>query len=497
MLAMAATNGGALASDEGYSVLRQLLAGRRQLLGKLNSVRGREGRETAQHAVSANDLQEALRGIQQRPAAPVMSHGKAAPRNIGHIKQDMLALLRRLSPNQEAPVLAEEHNDAIDLVGMLYENLARDIKPTSTVGNLLTKLQVPIVRVALQDQSFFTRQDHPARQMLNAIAETGSNWTNEDESDQALVGQMNSIVDRAISEYRGDPGVFHNVLHQLVGYLQTLARKAEVAERRHVEAAMGKEKLQLARELASESVESLVKGVRLPRFTRTMLSQAWADVMALTALRQGQDSPLWRQQLRVAERLIEIAQRPARAPSEAPDPELQREIEEGLGKVGYQESDAGAITRRLLNPNAAEPEDSDSSRTELTLRLKAQARLGEDMQGKKTKSIPLTSSEQVVLERLQALPTGTVFEFMGADGEKSKRRLAWFSTSTGATLFVNHRGQKFTDLTMDMLARQVAKGEITQVEEQKGSTIDRAWENVLNALRSFAVPEEPAPGTTA
>jgi hypothetical protein len=259
---------------------------------------------------------------------------------------------------------------------------------------------------------------------------------------------------------------------------------------------MGKEKLQLARERASESVESLVKGQRLPRFTRTMLSQAWADVMALTALRQGQDSVQWRQQLRVAERLIEIAQRPARAPSEA-DPELQREIEEGLGKVGYQEADAGAISRRLLNPNETEPDDSASSRTELTLRLKAQARLGEDMQGKKAKSIPLTSSEQVTLERLQSLPTGSIFEFTTAEGEKAKRRLAWFSKSTGATLFVNHRGQKYTDLTMDMLARQVAKGDVTLLEEQKGSTIDRAWENVLNALRSFAVPEEPAPGTTA
>jgi hypothetical protein len=497
MLAMAATNGGALASDEGYSVLRQLLAGRRQLLGKLNSVRSREGRDTSQHVVSADDLQDALRGIQQRPVAPVMSQGKSAPRNISHIKQDMLALLRRISPNQEAPALAEEHNDAIDLVGMLYENLARDIKPNSTAGNLLTKLQVPIVRVALQDQTFFTRQDHPARQMLNAIAETGSNWLSEDEADQTLVGQMNSIVDRAISDYRNDPGVFQTVLHQLVGYLQTLSRKAEVAERRHVEAAQGKEKLQLARERAAESVESLVKGVRLPRFTRTMLSQAWADVMALTALRQGEDSPTWRQQLRVAERLVEIGQRPARAASEPPDPELQREIEEGLGRVGYPESDAGAISRRLLNPNAPEPDDSASSRTELTLRLKAQTRLGEDLQAKKAKPLPLTSTEQATLERLQGLPTGTVFEFGEADGEKVKRRLAWFSKSTGATLFVNHRGQKFTDLSMEMLARQVAKGDVAVLDEQKGSVIDRAWENVLNALRSFAVPEEPASGTTS
>jgi hypothetical protein len=492
LLAMAATHGGAIASDEGYTVLRQLLSGRRQLLGKLNSVRSREGRESTPHVVSANDVQEALRNMQSRPAAPVMSHGRSTARNIGHLKQDMLALLRRVAPDQEAPALSEEHNDAFDLLGMLYDNLNRDVKPGSTVANLLTKLQVPMVRVALQDKTFFTRQDHPARQMLNVVAETGMNWLSEDEADGPLVNQLNSIVDRAVSEYRGDPGVFHTVLNELLGHLQTLARKAEVAERRHVEAAQGKEKLTLAREHAAQSMEQLIKGQKLPRFTKTMLSQAWTDVMALTALRQGEDSQQWRQQLKVAEKLMEIAQRPPKEAAQAADGELQRDIEEGLGKVGYPEGDVSAIAKRLLNPNAPEDDDSASSRTELTLRLKAQARLGEDMQAKKHKSIPLTSTEQSTLERLEKLPGGTIFEFTGPDGEKSKRRLAWFSKQTGATLFVNHRGQKFTDLTLEALARQVTKGHAIIVEEQKGSVIDRAWENVLNALRSFAVPEEGA-----
>jgi hypothetical protein len=259
LMQVAQTHGGALASDEGYQVLRELLGGRRQLLGKLNSVRERDGQESSQHLVSANDLQEALRGMQSRPAAPVISHGRSTARNINHVKQDMLAMLRRVSPNQEAPALSEEHNDAIDLLGMLYENLARDMKTGSTVSNLLTKLQVPMVRVALQDRTFFTRQDHPARQMLNAVAETGTQWLGEDDADSPLVGQLNSIVDRAVAEYRGDPGVFHTMLGELLGHLQMLSRKAEVAERRHVEAAQGKEKLTVARDHATRSVEALIK----------------------------------------------------------------------------------------------------------------------------------------------------------------------------------------------------------------------------------------------
>jgi len=492
LLAMAATQGGALASEQGFNVLRQLMASRRQLLGKLNPVRSREGRETP-HVVGANDLQEALRGMQNRPVAPVMSHGRATPRNISHLKQDMLALLRRVSPDQEAPALAEEHNDSLDLVGMLYDNLTKGVKPGSTTSILLSKLQVPMMRVALQDSTFFTRQEHPARQMLNTIAETGETWLSEDENDSALVNQMHSIVDRAVHDYRGDPGIFNNVLNELVNHMQILSRKAEVAERRHVEAAQGKEKLALAREHASACVDALIKKQKLPRFTRTMLSQAWTDVMALTALRQGENSPLWHQQLKVAERLIEIAQRPAGDHPDTMDGDLnlQRDIEEGLTKVGYQGDDVTAIADRLVHPHSANSDDS-SSRTELTMRLKAQARLGEELPGRGARRIPLTSAEQVQLERIQEAPVGTWFEFViNPQGDRVRRRLAWYSTATGAALFVNHRGQKNAEYTLESLARMLAKGQVFMIEEEKGTIIDRAWENVLTALRSFAVPDKP------
>ena len=480
---------GDIANDQGYNLLRQLMSSRRQLLGKLNPDRNRDSRE-APHVVGAVDLQEALRGMQQRPISPVIAQGRATPRNVGHLKQDMLALLRRVSPNQEAPALSEEHNDALDLVGMLYDNLMRDVKPGSNAATLLSKMQVPLMRVALQDSGFFTRHEHPARQMLNTLAETSTHWLSDDDSD-GLAKQMHSIVDRAVNDYKGDPAVFNSVVQELIGHLQILSRKAEVSERRHVEAARGKEKLTLAREHAAQAVESLIKGQKLPRFTRTMLSQAWTDVMALTALRQGENSPGWKRQLVVAERLIDISQQPEGSHPDQLDPErgLQREIEDGLTKVGYQGADVSAIARRLVHPN---DKDDTSSRTELTMRLKAQARLGEELPGKKGRRVPLTSAEEAEMDRIQQAPVGTWFEFViNPQGDRLRRRLSWLSTATGDALFVNQRGQKNAEYTLDALARLMAKGQVAIIEEDKTSAIDRAWESVLNALRSFAVPDDP------
>ncbi len=487
-LLLSITQPGDITSDRGFDLMRHLMASRRQLLGKLKPDRGRESREAA-HVVSATDLQEALWTLQNRPLAPIVSGGHAVPRNIGHLKQDMLAMLRRVSPDQAAPALSDEHSDALDLMSMLYDNLVKDLKPGGNAAALLSKMQVPLMRVALTDRRFFTQAEHPARQMINTIAETGINWLGDDEPDTALVGQVHSLVDHAVREFHGDPKVFQTMVQELISHLQTVSRKAEVSERRHVEAAKGREKLTLAREHASTAMDALVKNQQLPRFTKTMLSQAWADVMALTALRHGEDSPAWRRQLEVAGRLVEISQTEGDSHPDAIDPQqgLQREIEGALERVGYQGDDVAAIARRLVHPNLPDKDES-SSRTELTMRLKARARLGEDLQGPKSRNIPLTSAEMVQLERVQQTQPGTWFEFIAARGEVTRRRLAWLSTGTSEAMFVNQRGQKNAEISLEALARMLAKGQVTIVEEDKAKIIDRAWENVLNALRSFAVP---------
>jgi hypothetical protein len=476
------------ASDDAFQQMRHLLAGRRQLLGKL--VGGRPASAGATERVSTEQVQDVLGKLQQKASTTVMVDGKPMQRTITHLKQDLLAQLRQSTPEGKPPALAEEDGDAIDLVGMLFDHIMKDVRPNSPASALLAKLQVPLLRVAIQDKAFFTRQQHPARQMLNTIAETGAYWLSEEDADQQLVGKMQSVVDRTVRDFDGDLGLFNNLLEDLSGHLQTVTRKAEVAEKRHVEAARGKEKLAMARERAASVVETLLKKQNLPRFTHTLLSQAWTDVMALTSLRQGEDSEAWKQHLEIAERLIAVAKNPAGANSLTSEDAqgLRNEIQSSLTQVGYHAEEATAIAQRLVDPQAGVDDDSAASRTELTMRLKARARLGEDLQqAKKSKKPALTPEEQMRVDQIRHLPFGTWFEFkLNQQGEKVRRRMSWFSPITGQVLFVNHRGQKVGDFTLDGLAKAMIQGQVKVVEEEKGTLIDRAWNTVMSALRSFA-----------
>jgi len=469
-------------SEREFQEMRQLLAGRRQLLAKLNPGKS-HGERQAVHVVDSSELQQAIGSLQARPGS-----APAGPAPAGHLRQAMLAVLRESLPSHEAPTFSEEDGDAIDLVGLLFDSLIKETRGNETAAGLLARLRLPLLRVALRDKTFFTSSDHPARQLLGAIAETGANWLSGDVADAELVEKVEAVIERAASgAAEGDPGVFGRLLEELNAHLQLLARKAEVAEKRHVEAARGKEKLVLARERAAAAMEASLAGRSVPPFVHAVLNQAWTDVMALAALRHGEDSPAWKARLNVAERIIRIASAPAGTPDASPKEgaAVKKDIEQALSQVGYHGEEAVAVADNLVNPRAVSEEEA--ARTERAAQLKAKARLGVDFQAKKAERPALNADEQARLKQLKQTAFGTWFDFVDeATGERVRRRLSWFSTVSGHVMFVNHRGQKDGEHTLEGLAQMMVKGQLLIAKDEKASILDRAWAGVLSVLRSLA-----------
>jgi hypothetical protein len=474
-----------------FETMRDLMAGRRHALGMQSPVAADQA-----HPIRTDDVQSVLSALQSKPSAPVRAGGKVVPRSIAHVKQDMLSQLRQLAPDNKTPQLDEVDNDTIDLVGMLFDHLGKDAKPTSAVQDFLTRLQVPLLRVALQDKSFFTRRSHPARQLLNSVAEAGLFWLDDEGEDRQLVEKMRLVVDRVTAEYDGDLTVFEELLTDLSKHLGTLARKSEVAERRHVDAAKGRERLELARAAATKAIGERIAERKPPPLIRTLLEQAWTDVLALTILRQGENSEPYRKRLEIADRLIDALEGDGLRSDEESGKALKQEVETGLTQVGYHGDDINAVVNRLFGGDAkAANDDEPASLTELAIKLKSRSRLGGEAEGDaaktgakpKAEAVPLNAEEQRVFERLRTVPFGTWFEFRtNQQGDTVRRKMSWFSTLTGRCLFVNQRGVRTDEKSLEQLAREIVRGQASVVEAQKESLIDRAWNAILSTLKGFA-----------
>ncbi|WP_052107952.1 DUF1631 domain-containing protein [Aerolutibacter daejeonensis] len=459
-----------------FPLLQELLAGRSDLIGKLRP----EVSPPLRQQMSPTDVQAALEAQQSLSRTP-----RPGPTGLSDLRQTLLAHGRR--KYGEAITLSQEDSDAIELLGMLYAELARDVRRESSSSSLLERLQVPLLRVALQDHGFFARTHHPARQLLNAVAESGASWLADDERDPVLEDHLKRAVDHVVEHYRGDPSVFAAANQPLQDHLHAMARKAEVSERRHIEAARGKEKLEVSKRRAKEVLNQLIGPRVLPRFTHALLDQAWTDVLTLTLLRNGEDSEAWQRQQEDTRSIIAATCDGVAAPKG-----LEQRVMQGLGLVGYHGEEAALIAGRLCASGAQSSEDP-GSRTELAMKLKARARLGEQAQNDKAPLPPRDEAEEACFQQVSQLPFGTWFEFVtNQQGDVVRRRLAWFSSITGHVLFVNQRGQRVDEQTLDSLARMMAKNQARVVTATRGRLIDRAWQATLSALRNFAHPARNA-----
>jgi len=500
--------------SELFHTLRELLAGRRQVRAQMPA----NTSAVSDYVASNEDLQSVLGSLQTKPAAPMVLGGRLVQRSITHLKQDLLNQLRQFTPDGRPPQLSEVDTDTLDLVGMLFDFIAKDMRPTGATQSLLTKLQVPVLRVALRDKSFFTRRSHPARQLLNAVAETGQYWIDESEgeTDRLLVEKMQLVVDRVGAEFDGRDELFDELLTDLSRHMGTLARKAEVAERRHVDAAKGRERLDVARERAVQTVAERLQDKKVPRLVRALLEQAWTDVLALTILRQGDGSDAYRRSVNVVDQLVE-------GPP-ADTTVLRGDIEQGLSQVGFHADEVQSMLLQLLGDSETPKDDSTATRTEIALKLKAKTRLGEETQPSAAATtaaaavaaaetvrsgapvspvrpgaaepLILTAEERQTLERLKTVPYGTWFEFvLNQQGETVRRKLSWFSTLTGRCLFVNQRGARTEERTLQQLARDLVRKQAHIVTEERDSLIDRAWGKIVGTLKQFSGKPAPQPAT--
>src|SRR5690554_1927042 len=455
--------------DEVFAMLQQLLSGRRELIDKLKA----EKPGVARRQMSTPDLLGALGGLQRAPAANRAS--------LAEVKRTVLAQARQ--QNGEGSALSPQDSDTFELVSLLYEQIENEIRQDAPTSPLVRELQLPLLRLALLDRGFFLHANHPARQLLNTIAESAARWTDRNELDRSMVEPLRQAVADVVEGFDDDPAVFAQANANLQQKMQVQVRKAETLEKRHVEAARGKEKLEVAKRRAAEVLEEAVGDRRLPRFARALLNQAWADVLTLTLLRQGEGSEAWRQQLQATGEIIESCSREDASGS----PELAAHVESSLSQVGYHDDEAAVIAQRLT-ANADDDADDPASRTELAMKLKARVRLGEDkVRAEKPKLPPRTADEQAHYDQLRTLPFGCWLEFvLNQQGDVVRRRLSWYSRITDNVLFVNQRGQRVAEQTLDSLARMMAAGQARLVTAERGRLVDRAWQAAISALRSFA-----------
>lgn len=104
--------------------------------------------------------------------------------------------------------------------GNLFESLFRDMLLDTSVRAWLQRLEIPLLKRAVLDESLFVDKGHVARQVVNKIAQLELYGEESENGENAIQRQVNSLLNRIASEIDADPEIFSRALKKLDSLIQ-------------------------------------------------------------------------------------------------------------------------------------------------------------------------------------------------------------------------------------------------------------------------------------
>ncbi|MGQ0657209.1 MAG: DUF1631 family protein [Chromatiales bacterium] len=108
-------------------------------------------------------------------------------------------LLKQLKGSGAMPALDSAGDMTIDIVAMLFDYILDDKNIPEVFRALIARLQIPVLKVALIDRDFFAKKSHPARRVLNVIAEAAVRATGDPPQEADVQQAVEQIVQRIAS----------------------------------------------------------------------------------------------------------------------------------------------------------------------------------------------------------------------------------------------------------------------------------------------------------
>ncbi len=251
----------------------------------------------AQYA-STEDVMSSLSQLQVAPEA--YAGGGAPVAGGGAITSQLLkeALKQSLQSSQHKQAINQNDDDIIDVIGMLFDFILDDKNLVDSVKSLLSRLQIPIIKIALQDKSFFRSKNHPARKLLNELANAGLGVTeNITAQDNPLYLKLENLVNRVSNEQakESDIAFFEELLEDLHRFLTQFNQGMSHKNGPSKEAAL---------KLVTTELNSRMSTKVLPNNIVLLLERVWKDVMFDIFFRDGMESDEWDMAMTFVDTLI-------------------------------------------------------------------------------------------------------------------------------------------------------------------------------------------------
>lgn len=450
--------------------------------GSTASIAGAAG-----HWMTTDQLVGTLDFLQTEfPAYDLDASVAPAALNLGQL---LAARATRAGAQPNNP-MRQVDNDVVTFVGMLFEYILNDRNLAIPMKALIARLQIPIVKLAVLDKSFFSRPSHPARRLLNELSSAGIGWSSSAERKRdALYNKIESVVAGVLEEFQTNPEIFTRLLEDLTSFVRNDRRRIETVEQRVRETEQGKAKTYDAKRRVQNVLNQKASGLRLHPNMGRFISDTWSKVLVYACIKHGPTSEAWNESVESLDQLLwniqplnDIADVEKRDHSRK---DLMERLRAGMDMINLateEIDELAALLERHLQEISAHDRgylEDRSPRTEpsrLELEIVPEVIL--------TPVAPDSANHNLSAEAsaiVDKLAEGSWVELCNSDNERIRCKLATILSDGSRYIFVNRKGMKVAERSRAELAQQLMDANTTLLDDAE--IFDKALQAVIGNLR--------------
>ena len=302
------------------------------------------------------------------PATAALAHALSAQRiqadshysSVGKIVEDyspaavvqVAGSVRERSAELKKKASTAGEKAIIEVVALMFQSILAEDRIPPAVRVWFARLQVPVLRVALAEPEFFSNINHPARQLIDRMGACVMGFDATSINGSALENEIRRVV-QVIEQYpETGRRVFQLVYDEFEKFLSKFLMENQSTSRLVSVAQQVEQRETLAIQYTIE-LRTMLRDMPVRDDIRDFLFKTWAEVLALSAVRDGAQHADTLAYKRAASDLVWAASakpnRTDRALVIQNLPALLQRLRQGLALMGINDAAQDAQIKRLTD----------------------------------------------------------------------------------------------------------------------------------------------------
>ena len=390
------------------------------------------------------------------------------------IKQALLEDIARQSGGVVTKRINQIAEKTIDFIELIFDAIVDDEEISDTIKALLLRLQIPVIKASMTDPEFFIYDDHPARVLLDKIADVG---VGVNDHDDPVYRRLDKIVTRLINDFELQTSSFQQALDDLNAFIEELeaeARKKEEEAQRQV-------LREHARATVLKSLRRITAGKVLPDSVHPLVLKRWPTLMFNHYLEFGKENDEWIAILEILRDIVESVQPVETAEDLAWLKNSQHELVDNirlkLSRTNQSTRDINTVIQGLTDAHTDLIEHAHFSQQQVE---QAEEAIANDEQPRKP--APIEPEPETAKANLPPnIMPGMWFEvYMGEDSPVRRCKLSVIIVEDANLVFVNHAGEIVVEKNFEEFEQEMDKGLSSVIMGH--SVFDHALNSVITRL---------------